>query len=200
MSIASANPAMAAEIVRNAKLRRVTVCGATETLLIDRDVAPAMLPLIAHALDGCELRGDAQARAIVPMAEATEADWRTEYLAPMVAVRTVENIEEAIAHIRHFGTGHTEAIIAEDCEAAEHLPRPRRQRDRAVERVDPVRRRRRVRLRRRNRHCDGQAPRARSGRSRTTDHVQISGARIWAGTAITGSHPPRRRGGGSAKR
>jgi glutamate-5-semialdehyde dehydrogenase len=117
----SADPAMAAEIVRNAKLRRVTVCGATETLLIDRDEAPAMLPLIADALDGCELRGDAQARAIVPMAEATEADWRTEYLAPVLAVKTVDTIDEAIAHIRKFGTGHTEAIIAEDSAAAEYF-------------------------------------------------------------------------------
>jgi glutamate-5-semialdehyde dehydrogenase len=117
----SADAAMATEIVRNAKLRRVTVCGATETLLIDRDAAPAILPLIADALDGCELRGDAQARAIVPMAEATDADWRTEYLAPVLAVKTVDNIDEAIAHIRQFGTSHTEAIIAEDTSAAEYF-------------------------------------------------------------------------------
>src|SRR5438067_1130651 len=74
----SADPAIAAQIVRNAKLRQVTVCGATETLLIDRDAAPAMLPLISDALSECELRGDAQARAIVPMAGATDTDWRTE--------------------------------------------------------------------------------------------------------------------------
>jgi glutamate-5-semialdehyde dehydrogenase len=117
----SADPAMAAEVVRNAKLRRVTVCGATETLLIDRDAAPAMLPMIADALDGCELRGDAQARAIVPMAEAADADWRTEYLAPVLAVKTVDTIDEAIAHIRQFGTGHTEAIVADDANAAEYF-------------------------------------------------------------------------------
>src|SRR4051794_4798156 len=117
----SADPAMAAEIVRNAKLRRGTVCGATETLLIDSEAAPALLPLIADALDGCELRGDAQARAIVPMAEATEADWHTEYLAPVLAVKTVNNMDEAIAHIRQFGTGHTEAIVADDSGAAEYF-------------------------------------------------------------------------------
>jgi glutamate-5-semialdehyde dehydrogenase len=117
----SADPAMAAGLVRNAKLRRVTICGATETLLIDTDAAPAMLPLITDALDGCELRGDAQARAIVSMAEATDADWRTEYLAPVLAVKTVSNIDEAIAHIRQFGTGHTEAIVAEDSSAAEYF-------------------------------------------------------------------------------
>ena len=83
--------------------------------------APVMLPLITDALGGCELRGDAQARAIVPMAEATDADWRTEYLAPVLAVKTVDNIDEAIVHIRQFGTGHTEAIIAEDSGAAEYF-------------------------------------------------------------------------------
>jgi glutamate-5-semialdehyde dehydrogenase len=117
----SADPKMAVDIVRNAKLRRVSVCGATETLLIDREAASAMLPQIAAALDGCELRGDKYARAIVPMAEATEADWGTEYLAPILAVKTVRNVDEAIAHIRNYGTGHTDAIIAEDETAAEYF-------------------------------------------------------------------------------
>ncbi len=117
----SADAEMAASIVANAKLRRVTVCGATETLLIDRDAAPALLPRIAAALKGCELRGDETARAIVPMKEATDADWRTEYLAPVLAVRTVENIDGAIDHIRRFGTGHTEAIVAQDGAAAEYF-------------------------------------------------------------------------------
>ena len=116
---ASADADMAAEIVRNAKLRRVSVCGATETLLIDRDAAAALLPRIAAALEGCELRGDEQARAIVPMEAASEADWSTEYLAPVLAVKTVGSIDEAIAHIRRFGTGHTEAIVAGDQSAAE---------------------------------------------------------------------------------
>jgi glutamate-5-semialdehyde dehydrogenase len=105
--------------VRNAKMRRVSVCGATETLLIDREAAAQILPRIAAALDGCELRGDEEARAIVPMAEANEADWHTEYLAPVLSVKVVETIDDAIDHIRRFGTGHTEAIIAEDQAAAE---------------------------------------------------------------------------------
>lgn len=117
----SANPDMAAKIIRNAKMRRVTVCGATETLLIDRDAAPGLLPVIARALVGCELRGDEHARAIVPMGQASEADWRTEYLAPVLAVKTVEGIDDAIAHIQRYGTGHTEAIIAEDARAAEYF-------------------------------------------------------------------------------
>jgi glutamate-5-semialdehyde dehydrogenase len=112
---------MAAEIVRNAKLRRVSVCGSTETLLIDRDAAPALLPGIAAALEGCELRGDEQARAIVSMAEASEDDWGKEYLAPILAVKAVGNVDEAIEHIRRYGTGHTEAIVAEDVETAEYF-------------------------------------------------------------------------------
>jgi len=117
----SADAEMAAEIVCNAKLRRVSVCGSTETLLIDRDVAPSLLPKIAAALEGCELRGEEAARAIVPMAEASEADWSTEYLAPVLSVKTVGGIDDAIAHIRHYGTAHTEAIIAQDATAAEHF-------------------------------------------------------------------------------
>jgi glutamate-5-semialdehyde dehydrogenase len=118
---ASADPAMAAAIVANAKMRRVSVCGATETLLIDRDAAPALLPQIAQALGGCELRGDEESRALVPMARAAEADWSAEYLAPVLAVRIVSGLEEAVAHIARYGTGHTEAIVAEDAAAAERF-------------------------------------------------------------------------------
>jgi glutamate-5-semialdehyde dehydrogenase len=115
----SADPAMAADVVRTATLRRTSVCGSTETLLIDRSVAPTLLPRIAEALGNCELRGDDAARAIVPMEPATESDWHAEYLAPILAVRTVNGIDEAIAHIARYGTGHTEAIITEDSAAAE---------------------------------------------------------------------------------
>jgi glutamate-5-semialdehyde dehydrogenase len=115
---AAADPAIAAAIVRNGKLRRTSICGATETLLIDRE-ALAMLPAIAQALDGCELRGDTEAAAVVPMATASEEDWRTEYLAPILSIRTVSDWEEAAAHIARFGTGHTEAIVTEDAAVAE---------------------------------------------------------------------------------
>jgi glutamate-5-semialdehyde dehydrogenase len=117
----AADPTMAAEIVRNAKLRRVSVCGATETLLIDQGVASAMLPTLAAALAGCELRGDEQARAIVPMTAATEQDWHTEYLAPVLSVRIVDGVDQAVDHIARYGTGHTEAIVTEDRVAAEHF-------------------------------------------------------------------------------
>lgn len=115
----SADPSMAARIVANAKLRRPGICGATETLLIDAGAAGRILPIIAAALPGCELRGDKAARAVVPMKTATESDWSTEYLAPVLAVRVVAHLDEALTHISKYGTGHTEAIIAEDRDAAE---------------------------------------------------------------------------------
>lgn len=118
---ASAEPDMAIAVTANAKLRRVSICGATETLLIDREVAPMLLPRIAQALDGCELRGDAEARALAPMSAANDEDWRTEYLAPVLAVRVVASLDEAVEHIARYGTGHTEAIIAEDAAAAERF-------------------------------------------------------------------------------
>ena len=118
---AAADPEMAQEIVRNAKLRRVSVCGSTETLLIDRDAVSRLLPGIAAALDGCELRGDSEAQAIVAMKPATEADWRAEYLAPVLAIRTVDGVDEAVRHIATYGTGHTEAIVTEDAAAAERF-------------------------------------------------------------------------------
>ena len=118
---AAADPEMAAKIVRNAKLRRVSICGATETLLIDREAAPRLLPAVAGALEDCELRGDAQAQAIVPMQPATEADWHAEYLAPVLAVRIVDGIDQAIRHMATYGTGHTEAIVTEDAAAAERF-------------------------------------------------------------------------------
>lgn len=115
---AAADPAMAAAIVGNAKLRRVSVCGSTETLLIDR-AALSMLPAIAEALDGCELRGDAEAAAVVPMLPAHDEDWRNEYLAPILSIRTVSDWREAASHIARFGTGHTEAIVTDDAATAE---------------------------------------------------------------------------------
>ena len=105
-------------------MRRVSVCGATETLLIDRACAATLLPRIAHALTalGCTLRGDDDARAIVAMEAATETDWRTEYLAPVLSVRVVGDIDEAMAHIATYGSQHTESIITEnEAAAAEFL-------------------------------------------------------------------------------
>ncbi|MEO6358993.1 MAG: glutamate-5-semialdehyde dehydrogenase [Sphingomicrobium sp.] len=116
---AGADSDKAVSIVRNAKMRRVGICGATECLLIDAAVAEALLPRIAHELDGCELRGDERARAIVPMEAASDDDWGKEYLAPTLAVRVVDGLDQAIAHIGRFGTAHTDAIVTEDEIAAE---------------------------------------------------------------------------------
>jgi len=117
-----ADPAKARAIALNSKMRRVSVCGALETLLIDRAIAPTLLPLIAGDLiaAGCELRGDPEAMAIVPaMAAATDADWRTEYLEPILAVRVVDDLAQAIEHIAVYGSGHTDAIVTQDEGAAE---------------------------------------------------------------------------------
>jgi len=119
-----ADIAKARDIVVNAKMRRVSVCGAAETLLIDRAGADRLLPPIADALiqAGCELRGDAVARAIEPsMTPATSEDWTTEYLAPILAVAVVDGVEGAAAHIAAFGSGHTDAILTEDAGAAERF-------------------------------------------------------------------------------
>lgn len=120
----SADADKARAIVLNAKMRRTSVCGSTETLLIDAEVAERLLPLIASDLKacGCALRGDATARSIVAeMAPATEADWTTEYLAPILSVRVVEGLDAATAHIAHYGSGHTDAIVTEDPVAAERF-------------------------------------------------------------------------------
>ena len=118
---ASADLEMAKAVAVNAKMRRVSVCGATETMLVDAAAAERLLPPVAAALiaAGCALRGDDRARALVPeMTAAAPADWTTEYLAPILAVAVVDDLNAAVEHIRTHGSGHTEAIIADDAEAA----------------------------------------------------------------------------------
>lgn len=118
---AAADPEKARRIVLNAKMRRVTVCGATETLLVDASVADTLLPAVAADLlaAGCLLRGDARTCAILPgTTPAVEADWTTEYLAPTLAVRVVDGMAEALDHIARYGSGHTDAIVTEDPAAA----------------------------------------------------------------------------------
>jgi len=116
---ASADPAMAEAIVVNAKLRRTGVCGATETLLVDR-AYPQGAALVAALLDaGCAVRGDAEAQALDPrIAAADDADWDTEYLDAICAVRIVDGVDGALAHIAAHASHHTDAIIAEDADVA----------------------------------------------------------------------------------
>lgn len=123
---ASADPAMAREVVLNSKMRRPGICGAAETLLVDRSAAERLLPGVLGALAkaGCELRGDEDVRRIHPDAgPAEDADWSTEYLDAIISVRLVDGIEDAIAHVRRYGSGHTESIVAGDGSAADRFIR-----------------------------------------------------------------------------
>lgn len=115
---------MAKRIVLNAKMRRTGVCGAAETLLVDRACAGTHLkPLVSMLLDAdCAVRGDAAAQAADPrVAPAAEEDWRTEYLDAIIAVRVVDDLDEAIAHIETYGSHHTDSIVTDDDAAAERF-------------------------------------------------------------------------------
>jgi glutamate-5-semialdehyde dehydrogenase len=119
---ASANPEIAVDVTVNAKMRRVGICGAAETLLVDRAVLRSHLPAILDALiaRGCAVRGDPDVVALDERATpATEEDWSTEYLAPIISVRVVDGVGEAVDHIERYGSRHTESIIAEDQAAVE---------------------------------------------------------------------------------
>ncbi|MEQ8509121.1 MAG: glutamate-5-semialdehyde dehydrogenase [Rhodospirillaceae bacterium] len=114
----------ARRVVLNAKMRRTGICGAMETLLVDKDVAATLLPPILEDLleAGCEIRGDEAVQALnEKVVAATDEDWDTEYLDAIVSVRVVADIDEAIAHINEHGSEHTEAIITEDLTAAEEF-------------------------------------------------------------------------------
>ena len=120
----SADIKMATELTLNAKMRRTGICGATETLLIDRDCLETHLkPIVDTLIDaGCELRGDSQiCAADTRINDATEADWTTEYLDAILSIKAVDDVADAIDHITHYGSGHTEAICAEDSEAVEQF-------------------------------------------------------------------------------
>ena len=118
----AADPAMAIRLALNAKLRRTGICGATETLLIDRGFADPLPVLEALADAGCELRGDAAVQAIEPrMLPATPEDWDTEYLDAILSVALVDGVEGAMAHIARHSSHHTDAIITEDAATAERF-------------------------------------------------------------------------------
>jgi len=118
----AADLAMARAVVLNAKMRRTGVCGATETLLVDRacaatHLAPLVLDLLAA---GCAVRGDAATQAVDPrVTPASEEDWRTEYLDAVISVKVVDGVAAAVAHVNAFGSHHTEAIITDDPTAAQ---------------------------------------------------------------------------------
>jgi glutamate-5-semialdehyde dehydrogenase len=115
---------MARRIVVNAKMRRPGICGATEAVLVHRGCADTHLaPIVADLIDaGCEVRGDALTCATDPrVAAAGEDDWGKEYLDAVIAIRVVADLDEALEHIRRYGSGHTEAIVTEDAAAAERF-------------------------------------------------------------------------------
>jgi glutamate-5-semialdehyde dehydrogenase len=121
---AAADFEMAKHIVLNAKMRRTGVCGAAETLLVDRACAATHLaPLLAMLLEaGCAVRGDDACRAADPRVEgASEEDWRTEYLDAVIAAKIVDGLDAAIAHIEAYGSHHTDAIVTADARAAERF-------------------------------------------------------------------------------
>ena len=111
-----ADPDKAIRIADNAKTQRYGVCNAMETLLVNEKIAPKVLPRLAkiYADKGVELRGDEEARKLVAMKPATEQDWHTEYLAPILAVRVVKDLDAAMNHIAKYGSQHTDAIVTED--------------------------------------------------------------------------------------
>ena len=121
---AAADPAMARHIVLNAKMRRTGVCGAAETLLVDRAAAASQLPAIIDDLvaAGCEVRGDAPTQALDRRVRAaSDADWDTEFLDAIIAVKQVDGVDAAIEHIAQHGSQHTEAIVTRDQAAAERF-------------------------------------------------------------------------------
>jgi glutamate-5-semialdehyde dehydrogenase len=121
----AAQPEMAKKIVLNAKMRRTGVCGAAETLLVDRAAADQLAPLVGMLIDaGCEVRGDSAVLAADPRARpAREEDWGTEYLDAIIAAKVVDGVDAAIDHIARYGSRHTDAIVTEDQAAAEKFLR-----------------------------------------------------------------------------
>ena len=120
----AADPGMARDIVHNAKLRRTGICGAAESLLVDRPAVASHLPAILEDLiaAGCEVRGDEETRRLDSrVAAAGEEDWSTEYLDSIISVKVVDGVEQAIAHIERYGSHHTESIVTEDPAAAERF-------------------------------------------------------------------------------
>jgi glutamate-5-semialdehyde dehydrogenase len=119
----AADPAKARAIVLNAKMRRTGVCGATETLLVDRRAVGQLPQLLADLIGaGCEVRGDAETqRADARVKPATAADWDTEYLDAIIAAKVVDGVDGAITHINRHGSHHTDAIVTEDAAAAERF-------------------------------------------------------------------------------
>ncbi len=119
-----ADPVQAVDLTINSKCQSIQVCNALETLLVDKKCAEQMLPLLLTALDlnNIELRGCEQTKKIVQgISLATEKDWNTEYLAPILSIKIVKGIEEAIDHINNYGSGHTDGIVTQSLKMAQQF-------------------------------------------------------------------------------
>ena len=117
---------MAREVVLNAKMRRTGICGAAETVLVDRACAEQLVPTVGAALQqaGCEVRGDQTVCELLSdSVAAVEEDWSTEYLDAIISMRVVDDVDAAVAHIRAYGSGHTESIVTASDAAAEQFLR-----------------------------------------------------------------------------
>ncbi len=148
---------MAIRIADNAKTQRYSPCNTMETLLVHAAIAARVLPPLAaiYASKGVELRGcERRVRSVPAMKAATEDDWYTEYLAPILAVRVVDDLDMAMAHIAKYGSQHTDAIVTADHGGGDALPARGRFELGDGQRIDALRRRLRVRARRRDRHFD----------------------------------------------
>ena len=165
----AADPEMALSIVYNAKVRRPTICNALDTLLVHREIAQSWLPKMAAEWGKArvEIRADAEASRVLSAAGAASVpasadDFGKEFLSLVAAVKIVGSLDEALEHIRTHGSGHSEAIVTEDAQAASRF-HERGGRGRGVrQREHAVYRRRRVRAGNRGRHLDAEAPRARA--------------------------------------
>jgi glutamate-5-semialdehyde dehydrogenase len=121
---ADADPQQAVALALNSKCQSVQVCNALETLLVDRQCAAQLLPLLAHAFaqQGIELRGCAAARDYLPeLIAAGEEDWHSEYLAPILSIKIVDGLQQAIDHINHYGSGHTDGIVTQSLKSAQQF-------------------------------------------------------------------------------
>ena len=200
-----ADPDKAIRVAYNAKTQRYGTCCTMETLLVDRAIAPEVLPpLAARYLEaGVELRGCPATRRLVDgCAEATPEDWDTEYLAPILSIRVVDGLDEAIDHIGTHGSAHTDAIVTEDYSRAQRFPPRSGLELRDGQRFDPFRGRLRVRARGGDRDQHRQAARARPGRAGGTHIAEVHRSRRRPYPAVRngrprlhgtpGARPPRR--------
>ena len=178
----------ARDIVVNAKVQRPSVCNSVETVLVHRAAADRLVPTVVSALNerGVTVHGDPDVvRLGADVVPATEEDWSTEYLSLDVAMRVVDDLDEALDHIRRYSTHHTESIITAGCREHRAVPGRSRLGRRDGEHVHPVHGRRRVRVRCRGRHLDAEAARAGADGSGRADQYEVARAGFRTSPALT---------------